>query len=55
MLSDLKSLDVASRRSFLEYAAQSMLGVTIVPGLMNLRGAMTFAAVSFRSTNSPAK
>lgn len=44
MLSDLKSLDVASRRSFLEYAAKSMLGVTIVPGLMNLRGAMTFAA-----------
>ncbi len=32
MLTDLKSLDTASRRTFLEYAAKTMLGVTVAPG-----------------------
>ena len=44
MLTELNSLDFASRRMFLEYAAKSMLGVTVVPGLMGLRGATAFAA-----------
>ncbi len=38
MLQDLKSLDYFSRRSMLEYAAKTMLGVTVLPG------AMAFAA-----------
>jgi len=34
MLSQLKSIDTLSRRSLLEYAARTMLGVTVLPGAL---------------------
>ena len=34
MFSQLKSLDELNRRSMLEYAARTMLGVTVLPGAL---------------------
>ncbi|MBC8113086.1 MAG: DUF1501 domain-containing protein, partial [Candidatus Saccharimonas sp.] len=55
MLTDLNSLDFPSRRMFLEYAAKTMLGVTVVPGLMGLRGATAFAADDSKAKDKGAK
>lgn len=44
MLTELKAYDQASRRTFLEYAARTMLGVTVAPGLLSFAGSDVFAA-----------